>query len=123
MSQEPSPNHLKLLTDEDVEGFRLLAREMRTDLTKMGDVISEEILVKERILATVVTKLLQQASDDKITLEEAVKVLTVAGKLHGEWLAAVAPLAKRLGEDIRKMKAKATEAIASLASTSAWRKP
>ena len=69
--KDASPNHLRLITDEEVTEFRALAREMRTDLAKMGDVISEEILVKERLLATVVTRLLEQASDDKITLEEA----------------------------------------------------
>lgn len=99
-----SPNNIRLLDNAAIEDLRALARAMRNDLRTMGEVISEEVLFKERLLATTVTKLLQHASDPNISLEEAVKVLTVAVKAHSEWQGSVAPIARKLGEDIRKMK-------------------
>lgn len=109
--QEPSANNLRLLDAAAIEDFRALARAMRADLRTMGEVISEEVLFKERLLAATVTNLLRYASDPNITLEEAIKVLTVAAKLHSEWSAGVTPIARKLGEDIRKMKAAQLENI------------
>lgn len=105
MSQEPaSANNLRLLDDETKAGLLALAREMRADVRLMGDVIAEEVLFKERLLASTVTKLLEAASNPNLTIDEAVKIVTVAAKLNDSWHTSVAPIARRLGDEIRKMR-------------------
>jgi hypothetical protein len=99
-----SPNNLRLLDDESKAAMLALARELRQDVRRMGEVIAEEVLFKERLLAATVTKLLEAASDKTLTVDEAVKLVKVAGQLHDSWQNSVAPIARRLGEDIRRMR-------------------
>src|SRR4030043_329535 len=101
---ESSANNLRLLDDVSEAQMLALARELRGDVQKMGETIAEEGLFKERLLAKTVTLLLKHASDPMLSVDEATKLVLAAAKLHDSWQSSVAPIARRLGEDIRRMR-------------------
>jgi hypothetical protein len=99
----PTPNHLKLFTKEDLDGFAAEAKKMRADLGSMESVISERVLVHAQMLDKLTEKLIAQAQDAK-TLEDALSSAALGLKAHSEYRALIAPLAARLGQRMKQQR-------------------